>query len=175
MTKRLKAAVIGVGSMGLNHARVYAELDNVQLVAVADLNPASVNRIAGIYGKPAYTDFVQMIETERPDLVTIAVPTRAHREVAEAAAQHGVHLFVEKPLAGTPEEAQAIIDAARSAGVKLGVGHIERFNPAILRLKAELEQGCDWGACSSCTPAGWGHSRLASKTWASSSIWLPMS
>jgi len=141
MTKQLKAAVVGVGSMGRNHARVYAELDNVKLVAVADLNETTVNRVAGVYGTHAYTDFVQMIETEQPDLITIAVPTRAHREVAEVGASRGVNLFVEKPLAGTPAEAQAIIDAARSAGVKLGVGHIERFNPAILRLKTELERG----------------------------------
>jgi predicted dehydrogenase len=73
--------------------------------------------------------------------VTLAVPTRLHREVAEEAAARGVHLFVEKPLAGSVEDAQAIIDAARAAGVKLGVGHIERFNPAILQLKVELDAG----------------------------------
>jgi len=141
MKKRYRAAVIGVGSMGRNHARVYAEMDNVQLVAVADTDQITAERVAGIYGTKAYTDFEQMIEAERPDLVTIAVPTRAHREVSVGAARRGVHLFVEKPLAGDETEAGAIIDAARAAGVKLGVGHIERFNPAILKLKMELEAG----------------------------------
>lgn len=141
MTRRLRAAVIGVGSMGFNHARVYAEMDSAQLTAVADVDLATASRVAGIYGARAYSDFAAMIEKEKPDLVTIAVPTRAHRVVAEASARAGVHLFVEKPLAGSPAEAQAIIDVARSAGVKLGVGHIERFNPAILKLKTELERG----------------------------------
>lgn len=141
MSKLLRAAVIGVGSMGRNHARVYAEMEDVQLIAVADVDQAAAVRVANIYGVRAYADYRMMLEAEPLDLVTIAVPTRLHREVAEVAAAHGVHLFVEKPLAGSVEDAQAIIDAARSAGVKLGVGHIERFNPAILQLKVELDAG----------------------------------
>jgi predicted dehydrogenase len=127
--------------MGRNHARVYAEMEDVQLIAVADVDQAAAVRVANIYGVRAYADYRMMLEAEPLDLVTIAVPTRLHREVAEVAAAHGVHLFVEKPLAGSVEDAQAIIDAARSAGVKLGVGHIERFNPAILQLKVELDAG----------------------------------
>jgi UDP-N-acetylglucosamine 3-dehydrogenase len=141
MNQKLRAAVIGVGSMGSNHARVYAEMDDVQLVAVADVNPSAAERIAGIYGIRPYTDYVRMIEAEQPDLVTIAVPTRDHRAVALDAAKRGAHLFIEKPLAGSQADGQAIIDAARSAGVKLGVGHIERFNPAILRLREQLVAG----------------------------------
>jgi UDP-N-acetylglucosamine 3-dehydrogenase len=141
MSKLLRAAVIGVGSMGRNHARVYAEMEDVQLIAVADVDQAAAVRVANIYGVRAYADYRMMLEAEPLDLVTIAVPTRLHREVAEEAAAHGVHLFVEKPLAGSVEDAQAIIDAARAAGVKLGVGHIERFNPAILQLKVELDAG----------------------------------
>jgi predicted dehydrogenase len=141
MSKLLRAAVIGVGSMGRNHARVYAEMEDVQLIAVADVDQAAAVRVANIFGVRAYADYRMMLEAEPLDLVTIAVPTRLHREVAEEAAAHGVHLFVEKPLAGSVEDAQAIIDAARAAGVKLGVGHIERFNPAILQLKVELDAG----------------------------------
>ncbi|MBC7242474.1 MAG: Gfo/Idh/MocA family oxidoreductase [Anaerolineae bacterium] len=141
MSKLLRAAVIGVGSMGRNHARVYAEMEDVQLIAVADVDQAAAVRVANIYGVRAYADYRMMLEAEPLDLVTIAVPTRLHREVAEEAAAHGVHLFVEKPLAGSVEDARAIIDAARAAGVKLGVGHIERFNPAILQLKVELDAG----------------------------------
>lgn len=141
MNKRFRAAVIGVGSMGRNHARVYAEMDDVSLVAVADIDPSVAERVAAIYGSKAYTDYIRMIENEQPHLVSIAVPTRAHRDVAIEAARRGVHIFVEKPLAGSVSDGQAIIDAARDAGVKLGVGHIERFNPAILKLKAELDAG----------------------------------
>lgn len=141
MSKLLRAAVIGVGSMGRNHARVYAEMEDVQLIAVADVDQAAAVRVANIYGVRAYADYRAMLDMEPLDLVTIAVPTRLHREVAQEAAARGVHLFVEKPLAGSVEDAQAIIDAARAAGVKLGVGHIERFNPAILQLKVELDAG----------------------------------
>jgi predicted dehydrogenase len=116
-------------------------MEDVQLIAVADVDQAAAVRVANIYGVRAYADYRMMLEAEPLDLVTIAVPTRLHREVAEEAAAHGVHLFVEKPLAGSVEDAQAIIDAARAAGVKLGVGHIERFNPAILQLKVELDAG----------------------------------
>lgn len=141
MSKLLRAAVIGIGSMGRNHARVYAEMEDVQLIAVADVDQAAAVRVANIYGVRAYADYRRMLDMEPLDLVTIAVPTRLHRQVAEEAAARGVHLFVEKPLAGSVEDAQAIIDAAHAAGVKLGVGHIERFNPAILQLKAELDVG----------------------------------
>ncbi len=120
MSKLLRAAVIGVGSMGRNHARVYAEMEDVQLIAVADVDQAAAVRVANIYGVRAYADYRAMLDMEPLDLVTIAVPTRLHREVAEEAAARGVHLFVEKPLAGSVEDAQAIIDAARTAGVKLG-------------------------------------------------------
>ena len=141
MTKRLRVAVIGVGSMGRNHARVYAEMDEVDLVAVADADATTAERVAGIYGVRAYTDYRALVERERPDLATIAVPTRAHVEVAAELAGRGVHLFIEKPLAGSPAEARAIIDAANAAGVALGVGHIERFNPAILELKRQVDAG----------------------------------
>jgi len=141
MTRRLRAAVIGVGSMGRNHVRVYAEMDEVELAAVADANATTAERVAGIYGVRAYADYRQLAERERPDLVTIAVPTRAHAEVARELAGRGIHLFIEKPLAGSPAEAQAIIEAAHSAGVALAVGHIERFNPAILELKKHLDAG----------------------------------
>jgi UDP-N-acetylglucosamine 3-dehydrogenase len=141
MRTKLRAAVVGVGSMGRNHARVYAEMDEVDLVGVADVNAGAAERVSDIYGVPSYTDYTRLLDEARPDLITIAVPTRAHRQVAIEAAGRGVHLFVEKPLAGSVAEAQAIIDAARAAGVKLGVGHIERFNPAILKLKELLDAG----------------------------------
>lgn len=141
MSDILRAAVIGVGSMGRNHARVLAEMENVQLIGVADVDQDAARRVAGIYGVRAYGDYRHLLEAERLDLAAIAVPTRVHRDVSRDAAGRGIHIFVEKPLAASVEEAQDIIDAAGQAGVKLGVGHIERFNPAILRLKQELDAG----------------------------------
>jgi predicted dehydrogenase len=82
-----------------------------------------------------------MLSRERLDVVSVAVPTRLHAAVALEAVRHGAHVFVEKPLAYTIPECQAMIAAARSAGVHLGVGHIERFNPAILELKRRLVAG----------------------------------
>lgn len=137
----LKAAVIGVGMMGRNHVRIYGLMDNTRLVAVADPSPKALESIGRIYNARVYTDYLQMLDREKPDLVSIAVPTRLHREVAVAAMQRGVHVFLEKPISGDVDEGQQIIDAAQQAGVKLAVGHIERFNPAVIELKKQLDAG----------------------------------
>lgn len=137
----LKAAVIGVGMMGRNHVRIYGLMDNTRLVAVADPSPKALESIGRIYNARVYTDYLQMLEQEKPDLVSIAVPTCLHREVAVATMQRGAHVFLEKPISGDVDEGQQIIDAARQAGVKLGVGHIERFNPAVIELKKQLDAG----------------------------------
>lgn len=137
----LKAAVIGVGMMGRNHARVYAQMASTRLVAAADLNAAALEPIARTYKVQVYTDYMRMLDQEKPHLVTIAVPTCLHCEVAVAAMQRGVHVFLEKPIAGHIDEGQEIVDCARAEGVKLAVGHIERFNPAVSELKKHLDAG----------------------------------
>jgi predicted dehydrogenase len=137
----LKAAVIGVGSMGRNHVRIYGLMENARLVAVADASPEALESIARVYNARVYTDYVQMLDKEKPDVVSIAVPTRLHREVAVAALERGVHVFLEKPISQDVSEGKHIIAAAKRAGVKLAVGHIERFNPAVLELKKQLDAG----------------------------------
>jgi len=137
----LKAAVIGVGMMGRNHARIYGLMEGSRLVAVADSSPAALESIARVYSARVYTDYVEMLDKEKPDVVSVAVPTYLHREVAIAALQHRVHVFLEKPISGDVGEGQRIIEAAKSSGVKLAVGHIERFNPAIIELKRQLDAG----------------------------------
>jgi UDP-N-acetylglucosamine 3-dehydrogenase len=137
----LKAAVLGVGMMGRNHARVYAQMGTTRLVAVADPDSAVLEPIGRTYKAQVYTDHVRLLEEQQPDLVTIAVPTRLHREVAIQAMQRGIHVFLEKPIAAHVDEGQAIVDCARAEGVKLAVGHIERFNPAVLELKKHLDAG----------------------------------
>ncbi len=137
----LNVGVVGVGSMGRNHARVFAQMPDVNLAAVADANEETANAIARTYKANAYRDCREMLERERLDIVSVAVPTRLHAEVALAAIGCGAHVFIEKPLAYTLPDCQTMIKAARSAGVHLGVGHIERFNPAILELKRRLSAG----------------------------------
>lgn len=137
----LRAAVIGVGMMGRNHARVYAQMENAALVAAADPDATALEPIARTYKVRVYTDYIEMLDAEKPDLVSIAVPTRLHCEVAVEAMKKGIHVFLEKPISANLEEGQEIVDCAKREGVKLAVGHIERFNPAIIELKKQLDAG----------------------------------
>lgn len=137
----IKVAVLGVGSMGKNHARVYSELSEAELVGVADPSQPAVEAVAGRLGTQAYTDYRELLEKERPQAVSIAVPTGLHEEVAIAALEAGAHVLVEKPIAATLEEGRRIIARARALERKLMVGHIVRFNPAIQALKQKLEAG----------------------------------
>jgi predicted dehydrogenase len=141
MTTELRAAVIGVGSMGQHHARIYSEIRQTALVAVADADAETAQRIGARYAVPAYTDYRALLEREKPDVVTIAVPTRYHREVAETAMEAGADVLVEKPIAATVEEGRALIELARRLNRRLMVGHIVRFSPVIQALKQHLEEG----------------------------------
>jgi predicted dehydrogenase len=138
---RLAAAVIGTGSMGRNHARVYAELEEVLLVALADPCQDSVKPLAQQYNATAYADYREMLRREKPDIVSVVTPNTVHKEVALAAIDSGAHLLVEKPLASHPQDGWAILKAAERRSVKLTVGHTERFNPAIQELRKRNERG----------------------------------
>ena len=131
----LRVGVIGVGNMGLNHARVYAELEGVKLCAVADADAARANTVATRFNTNAYTNYREMLVRENLEAVTIAVPTREHFQVASDVIRAGINLLIEKPLAANVAEAQALVDAAQNAKLVLAVGHIERFNPAVRELK----------------------------------------
>ncbi|HLB23819.1 MAG TPA: Gfo/Idh/MocA family oxidoreductase [Dehalococcoidia bacterium] len=135
----LRAAVIGLGAMGANHARLYAEIPGTQLCAVADTDTAKA--AAAAHGAAVHSYYSRMLDEARPDLVSVCVPTRAHFEVAASVIQRGIPLLVEKPLAATIEEGERLRDLAAARGVSLTVGHIERFNPAVLELKRRLRAG----------------------------------
>jgi UDP-N-acetylglucosamine 3-dehydrogenase len=137
----MKAAVIGVGSMGFNHARVYTELPEIDLVAVADVNEPAVARVAHLRNAAPYTDYREMLEQCQPDVVSIAVPTRFHRQVVIDALDAGCHVLVEKPISATVPEGKEMSAHAKAKGLKLMVGHIVRFNPAVQVLKAQLDSG----------------------------------
>ncbi len=137
----MRAAVIGVGAIGRNHARLYNEIENVELVAVADNDPAAAARVGGQLHTRSYGDYREMLAQERIDAVSVSVPTMLHHQVALDCIAAGVNVLVEKPIAATVAEGEAMIAAATKAGVKFTVGHIERFNPAIIELKQRLDAG----------------------------------
>jgi UDP-N-acetylglucosamine 3-dehydrogenase len=137
---KVRAAVIGLGAMGKHHVRVYSELPTVDLVAVADVDPYSVERTISGRTLNGYTDIGHMLEVEKPDLVSIVVPTSLHASVAYEAMHRGIHCLVEKPIAGTLEEAWTMIAVAADQHVNLMIGHIERFNPAVIELKNRVGQ-----------------------------------
>jgi UDP-N-acetylglucosamine 3-dehydrogenase len=136
--RRLRAGVIGLGSMGMNHVRVYSEIEGVDLAAVADVSPERRDLVADAN---VYDDFRRMLVEERLDLVSICVPTLLHSDVALAAIERNVAALVEKPIAATVEEGRAVARAAQMAVVPLMVGHVERFNPAVLEVKRRLVAG----------------------------------
>ncbi|NJF25179.1 UDP-N-acetylglucosamine 3-dehydrogenase [Thermococcus sp. Bubb.Bath] len=139
----LRVGVVGVGMMGQHHVRVYSELakeGKVELVGIADANFERAKELAKKYGTTPYADYRELVK-EKLDAVSIAVPTSLHREVALEFIKAGTSVLVEKPIADTIENGQTIIKAAEEAGVTLAVGHIERFNPAVLRLKELIDRG----------------------------------
>ena len=126
--------------MGVNHARVNWELPDVELVAVADFDETRVNSVAKKYSTKAYTDYQRMLDETKPDEVTLAVPTVYHHKIALDIIERGIPLLIEKPISFTLEEGREIIEAAKNKNVKLMIGHIERFNPAIIALKELIAQ-----------------------------------
>jgi UDP-N-acetylglucosamine 3-dehydrogenase len=144
----LNAAVIGVGSMGRHHARVYHELKNTRLAAASDISPEAVKDISDKFGCTAYTDYKKMFKNEKLDIVSVVVPTELHKKISIDAASAGINVLVEKPISHDLEDAKKIIGAAKENGVKLAVGHIERFNPAVIELKRMVADG-EFGKISS--------------------------
>ena len=137
----IKVAVIGVGSMGKNHARVYSELPEAYLSAVVDLNLETAEAVAARSGGKAYASYLDMLAAEKPDAVSIAVPSALHAEIALEAMEAGAHILIEKPIASSIADAELIIRQAQILDRKVMVGHIVRFNPAIQALKHRLDQG----------------------------------
>jgi UDP-N-acetylglucosamine 3-dehydrogenase len=134
---RLRVGVAGVGVMGSNHARVFADLAGIRLVGVADPDPAPRDMVASALGCAGLSNIEELL-AEGVDAMTIAAPTHLHRELALCCIKQGVHVLVEKPIAPSVVEGRAIIAAARHAGVSLMVGHVERFNPTVEAIKEAI-------------------------------------
>ncbi len=141
MGGKLNIAVIGVGNMGRHHARVYAEIDAVNLVAVADSDKKNGQEIARKYNCRYYHDYKEMLKNERIDAISSAVPTSLHKSVAIACINKNIPTLIEKPIADSVEAANEIIALSKKMSVPICVGHIERFNPAIQKLKQLIDQG----------------------------------
>jgi predicted dehydrogenase len=128
--KKIRAAVVGVGYLGRFHAQKYAALPECELSAVVDIDTEVAARVAAELGTRALSDYRELCG--QVDAVSVVTPTDSHAEIATALLRTGAHVLVEKPIAHSVQQAQQLIDAARENGLVLQVGHLERFNPAIL-------------------------------------------
>lgn len=126
-------AVIGVGHLGKEHARVYTELPGVELVGIVDIQRKQAEKIAQQYKTQYFLNYKEVID--KVAAVSIAVPTKSHYSIAKDFLQHGVHVMIEKPMTGTVLEARELIGISKAKGVVLQAGYIERFNPAIAAIK----------------------------------------
>ncbi|MFH1743692.1 MAG: Gfo/Idh/MocA family oxidoreductase [bacterium] len=136
MSELLRVAVIGVGALGRHHARIYAELPNTELVAVVDTDAERAAIQAEATGAKAVTDYRSILG--EVDAVSIVVPTVDHYQVARDALEAGVHVLVEKPITSALSEADDLIAIAKRNELTLQVGHVERFNPAVMALSGRL-------------------------------------
>jgi predicted dehydrogenase len=136
--RRLRAGVIGAGHMGQYHILVYAELWNVDLVGIVDVDEDKIRQLAVQYDTQAFTDYRDLIG--QVDVVSVAVPTPLHFSITRDLLEAGVHVLVEKPLTLTLEEAKELFRLARERRVLLHVGHVERFNGAVQELRKIVDR-----------------------------------
>ena len=130
---KVRVGVVGVGALGQHHARVYSSLPEATLVGVVDTMPGRAEEVARPLGTevfPAYSDLFGKV-----DAVSIATPTILHAEIGEKFLKEGIHVLVEKPIAHNLEDADRLIQAAQENDRVLQVGHLERFNPAVMQLR----------------------------------------
>lgn len=129
----MRVAVVGVGSLGEHHARIYAEIPQAELVGVCDIDAAKGRRVAETFQTRYFQRAGDLLG--EVDAVSLAVPTVAHAEIGCMFLRRGVHVLVEKPIASSLAEAGSMMAAAEGSGAVLQVGHLERFNPAVLALR----------------------------------------
>lgn len=131
----MNVAVIGTGNMGQHHVRIYSEMPDVDLVAVCDKDEKKGKELASEHNCLFYSDYRKMLKENKIDAVSIAVPTFLHHQIACEVLGMDAHVLLEKPIAATLKEAKDIIKKTKKNNKKLMIGHIERFNPAVQRLR----------------------------------------
>jgi predicted dehydrogenase len=130
---KLRVGVVGTGYLGKFHAEKYARMPDVELVGVADIDAEQVRKVANQFDTEALTDYRRMLE--KVDAVSVVVPTSNHFEISRDFLEHDVDVLIEKPITTTLAEADALIEIAESRGLIIQVGHLERFNPAVVALR----------------------------------------
>jgi len=131
--KKLRVGVVGAGYLGKFHAEKYSQMDDVELVGIADLNRVQAESVSKKVKTNAYTDYRDLIG--KTDAVSVVVPTPAHFEVSRNFLENDIDVLIEKPITTTLAEADELISISAARGLIIQVGHLERFNPAILALK----------------------------------------
>jgi UDP-N-acetyl-2-amino-2-deoxyglucuronate dehydrogenase len=139
--KTLRAAIIGCGKIAQVHAQTFLNIEETELVAVQSRSAAKAEATAGKFGARPYTDIAEMIQRERVDIAVICTPHPAHREAAITAMQNGAHVMVEKPLAVTLKDCDAMIEMSNRTGLKLGMISQRRFYPSCRRIKDAIDAG----------------------------------
>jgi predicted dehydrogenase len=136
-TPALRGAVLGLGMIGRHHARLLQAMDGVAFAGAVD---PSGDRFGAAPNGPLFSSVDELLSAGAPDFVIVAVPTQEHLAAVRALAGAGVHVLVEKPLAATAEQARELIDVVDAAGVRAAVGHVERCNPALVQLRARMDE-----------------------------------
>jgi len=131
--KKLRVGVVGVGYLGKFHAEKYAAMDDIDLVGVTDINRKQLGKIAKEVGTTGYTDYRELFG--KVDAVSIVVPTPLHHKIGKDFLENDVDMLLEKPMTESLNEADELIDIAESRGLIIQVGHLERYNPAVVPLK----------------------------------------
>ncbi|OQA16540.1 MAG: putative oxidoreductase YceM [bacterium ADurb.Bin363] len=130
--KKLRVGVVGIGHMGQHHARVYKEMSNVEVTALADNDENTLLEVADRLGINSYSDYKELFD--KVDAVSIVVPTTFHYDISREFLEHGIHVLVEKPVTRTIQEVTRLNELAKTKNLILQVGHTERFNPAVQSL-----------------------------------------
>lgn len=134
----INVGVIGVGSIGVHHARIYSGLEGVHLAGIVDADSARAGEIASKYNCKAYSSYQELINSV--DAVSIAVPTTLHFDIAMACLKHNKSILVEKPVTTTLEEADKLIEEAEKRDLTFQVGHLERFNAGVSMISSMVNQ-----------------------------------
>jgi UDP-N-acetylglucosamine 3-dehydrogenase len=136
----MKACVIGIGNMGRHHARIYAENHQIELKGICDYNEETGKSYSEKYNTQFYNNYIEMLDREKPDLVSLVTPTSTHNEIGKEVLNRGIHLLVEKPIADTVRNAEELIKIAERNNLILLVGHIERYNPGVTAIRDKIDK-----------------------------------
>jgi predicted dehydrogenase len=135
---KLKVGVIGTGHLGKLHTRMFRSIDNCELIGIYDSNPDIAKSVSDEFKVPAEESLERLLK--KVDAVSIAATTTAHHELAKKCFENGIHVFIEKPIAATIKEAEELVEISEKKNLNLQVGHIERFNPALVAMEKYINE-----------------------------------